>query len=737
MKEKKGYFQSHFWEFVKIIFRKSFLTAIFSTFFFTEDGEILESTGWKNTNKNIYAVNTSYRFKCMLCDDLATNLMEHLKANHPESEVYVARPSPTMAEKIRRRTETFTCAPSLDEISGICFFCEQSRRMSLSDWKDHLLYHTGETVAAHVSAMSNDHKAELMAFMCKACNYTQMDENRLKKHRLNEHGESRDVADSGYDRVVLIPDLTPLKPIQTKNIEFIDEATRFKCGIGWCEYKSSNYSSFKSHLRQNHESTGKDESFGCSYCSEIIDSKGKSFVRDVTEHLKLHGKYLFWCIFCKQPFSSEINIILHIIHEHPMKTIRFRHESRESWSKSPAIEEFFAMLRCNKCSGTFNNFVDASNHFRMSHGSLNIDYTVNKLIKNTAVNLATSLGLNKYPLTLRQFFECSLCDETRFNESSLIKHFTKSHRKRSLILKPGEVFIKYVDKTENDDIVLNDIRSVFYCYVCYENGGQFVGYANSQDVFGHWFSTHSEPFRFAKAQIAKCLHCDLMGTYQGLNWHHIQAHPNETFAMVDVIIPDKCGLCQHIGQKLDEHFEHQHKSIEVFCPIPLSNASLKEVIDMKGQKKRRCEHCNEVFETKNEFKMHHEVKHPLFKAKSYKFYDNKTVHMITGCCRKRINPDELFGHLIDHKFPTRCSECSFATSDLIELKTHTFSHHDSEINIELMYFQMLEPFFWKTKVIFGNGLVLNKHNLVGTDRDDSQQFKEFVEINLRDELFEL
>lgn len=716
------------------------IKSAFNSFFspFPEDGEILDTSDSKNTNRNVYHMNPQYRFKCMLCENFQTNLIDHLKKTHPEMEVYIARPSPEMAEKIRNRSEYFTYTQSTAQIFGICFFCQQPRRMAPNDWKDHLLYHTGESRSAlHGSA---DDKMELTAFMCNECNYTQMDRNRLRKHLLYEHGKSKEEIDDNINKIVLIPNLTPLEPIQTKHIEYVAELSRFKCGIGWCEVQSGSYSQFKAHLRQKHNNSASNESFVCFHCSEIIKPNGNSFVHDVTEHLKLHGTHLFWCVFCKMAFSSEINIMLHIIHNHAMKKIRFRHDARKiTHTNSESIEEFIVMLQCNKCNQTFYTFTKASNHFKQCHGSLNIDFTASKLIKNTVIDSMTTLGLNKHPMIIRQFFKCSMCDETRFNETSLIKHFTKSHRTRALTLQPGKVFLKYTDETEPIEIGTNSIRTVFYCYICYENGGQFVGHASVQDLFGHWFSTHSEPFCFVKADIAKCHHCKLMGTYQGLNCHHFEAHPTEIFAMVDVIIPDKCVLCQHSGQDIEEHFKRQHASIadnNVFCPIPLNDASLNELIDMKGQKKRKCDYCHEVFDDKSGFEMHHTIKHSLFKAKSNKFYDNETIHLITGCCDTKLNPDQFFQHLIEHDFPVKCSLCNFEASHIQKFKTHNVNCHDGDNNVERMYFQTLEAMLWKiyfkTKIKYGNGLILNKHNLVGTNRDDRQEFKHFVEMNLRE-----
>lgn len=161
-------------------------------------------------------------------------MVEHYTKIHPDCEIFISRPSPSMAEKIRRRTETFTFISKLNCISGLCFFCELPLRLSLADWKTHLLNHTGEQLS--LDAFTG---RQLTALMCKSCNYIQTDIGRMTRHLRKEH---KIEIDNAFDKIVLIPDLKPLKPIISKNsTKFIDEKARFTCGVGWCEDRLNGY----------------------------------------------------------------------------------------------------------------------------------------------------------------------------------------------------------------------------------------------------------------------------------------------------------------------------------------------------------------------------------------------------------------------------------------------------------------------------------------------------------------
>ncbi|XP_031639061.1 zinc finger protein 271-like, partial [Contarinia nasturtii] len=691
------------------------------------EGEIVEWDDVKNIDPNV--IYAKHRFQCRLCKTLETNVILHYKKVHAEFELLISRPSPTMAEKIRRRTENFIYTPHFDQISGICFFCELPRSLSLTEWKKHILYHTGEMEPN--TSFDVFSGAQLTAFMCKLCNYIQTDQNRLTKHLRKEHKKCGGEIAIGFEQIILIPDLTPLTPIQVVNkYVFIEEAKRFKCGIGWCDTQLNGFANFKAHLRQKHRNT--DENFGCLHCSELINATGKSFLHDVSEHMELHGKFIYSCLFCERVFSERNHVILHIIREHPEKQMKFNYCKREKSNMPEITEQLQIMLKCNLCTEFSYTMEHASAHFKIHHKSLDIDFTTNTLRKFTVPDSTTTLTFTKNTLqTLRRFFECSQCEETRFNEVSLIKHFTKSHQTHSLVLKPGDFFIKAIDPTETST-QLNRIQTVFYCYHCYEGNEKrkFIGFGNCQEVLTHWLATHKEPFRFFIAEMAKCFYCDLMGTYQGLKLHHGDVHSNKKFAIVDVLDPKKCSLCQYIGDRVEEHFQNEHSSISItnlFCPIPLSDKSLKKLIEMKGHKNRLCGLCHQTFETKIDYKVHHGNKHILFKENVEKFYNNESVHLITGCCQAIVDHKKLFNHLKVHPISSQCPNCTFKALDLYEFTAHQLNVHHPGNDVRVVYREAMQKIYWKTKVVFGNGLVLSKHNLLGTKYDDSELFGVFVE----------
>lgn len=158
--------------------------------------------------------------------------------NHSESEVYVSRPSPTVAVKIRRRTEEFNFIPSSSQISATCFFCEVPRRMSFGEWKQHFQYHTGENDTV-------DDGQQLFGYMCKLCNYVQIEQNNLKLHLTTEHETFDDEIVNCCEEIVLLPDLTPLTPHKAMDLMYVDDARRYMCGIGWCDHQSKDIFDFR------------------------------------------------------------------------------------------------------------------------------------------------------------------------------------------------------------------------------------------------------------------------------------------------------------------------------------------------------------------------------------------------------------------------------------------------------------------------------------------------------------
>lgn len=161
---------------------------------------------------------------CFLCGTSDKNLAIHYARKHPDTEVFVARISPYMANRIRKQEIEFV---NIDgQIHGLCPFCEEEQTMNRDDWMKHLLNHTGELIlfctGCKISMIrkmnhgdcsreqvqnifeNNLTGEDLVGFICNTCNYVQIHEEKLIRHITNEHDSFDDSIPELFSRVILI-----------------------------------------------------------------------------------------------------------------------------------------------------------------------------------------------------------------------------------------------------------------------------------------------------------------------------------------------------------------------------------------------------------------------------------------------------------------------------------------------------------------------------------------------------
>lgn len=96
----------------------------------------------KNTDIQMYVTNGDYHKKrCEICKKSQSHLVPHFVRQHPEYEVPISRPSPTMAKQLRQQGQTFTQFQG--KLTGLCWFCEESKSLPKYRWVAHFLVHTG------------------------------------------------------------------------------------------------------------------------------------------------------------------------------------------------------------------------------------------------------------------------------------------------------------------------------------------------------------------------------------------------------------------------------------------------------------------------------------------------------------------------------------------------------------------------------------------------------------------
>lgn len=177
----------------------------------------------KNIDRNIHVKNVASRSWCELCKKPHTFLVVHYVRWHPDHEVPISRPSPKMAHQLRQQSHQFTQIKG--KISGICLFCEEVKSMPKSKWAQHLIIHTGEKYYSCLACDTSfknrcDHpntcdgklvniymansECNIDGFMCKDCNYLQLNRSNMVKHLQYEHGFKGPEVKLHYEQLTLI-----------------------------------------------------------------------------------------------------------------------------------------------------------------------------------------------------------------------------------------------------------------------------------------------------------------------------------------------------------------------------------------------------------------------------------------------------------------------------------------------------------------------------------------------------
>lgn len=630
---------------------------------------------------------------------------------HPTTQL-----SQEMVNRLRLQLDAIFSAKmrfSTFEISTFCFFCQQMLEMSWNEWKKHFLNHTAEEEFFYCAGCESQVISEksvhcmghailstvfpnenVQAYMCNMCDYIKLNSCRVVKHIKDDHSKSQREAENYIDKVILIPNMEiTTEPIQYK-YQCVDVQNRFDCGILGCKWAGRRKDQFESHFMCVHQHS---RTFLCPHCKEIIQKNNASnFLNDILYHLNLHSSHLCQCSICDEKMLGEYRILEHLVdHHRDHDNWKFRRDVRDE--RKPAIlQEFIIMFECVICAMIFNSHADATNHFLLSHKSCHAIFKIIPLMKLMndvdVIKWSLSIDWNKI---LQTNFKCEWCN-TSMTKCSLIQHHVRTHQFKEFSIAFDCSFThKSLLRSDLAEISSFDQYLIYYCGHCVDSA-----YENAEEVYKHWRITHKrgehmKPFRFRVAPLAKCQFCDTCSTFQGLKKHHAEQHSINHFIIENLLDRSKCGLCfADCSDGFTKHFENNHRLVletNVLDPIVLPDDLLKKLRNLSLHKKRKCKHCDDIFESSDEFYKHHDHQHRSHKERSERFHDNESIHLICSCCNEKLKQDELIQHLTERKIA------------------------------------LLEKFYWDAKVVFGNGLVVNKHNLLGTKLDESHTLNTLIE----------
>lgn len=267
----------------------------------------------------------------------------------------------------------------------------------------------------------------------------------------------------------------------------------------------------------------------------------------------------------------------------------------------------------------------------------------------------------------------------------------------------------------------------YFCAHCHDSDDWFLvfSFETIDDVYGHWLSNHTElptaeSFLFYAVELVGCHYCHYSGLYDRLRKHHEEKHSDDPFVVARKINRNQCALCYYTEPNLPNHFQQTHQQVlkaHIFNPVCFTRENLAELLTIDIHQKRRCGYCGETFETDHEIQQHHFYMHLDKEALFYEWRDkdpHEISYLICGRCNRKLDPEQYYRHI-------EIDQAIFQSSN----NRITVNEHINESN-HTEYFRLYRDYL-KTRVIFGNGMILFKQNLIFSEYDDSQQFAEAVD----------
>lgn len=279
----------------------------------------------------------------------------------------------------------------------------------------------------------------------------------------------------------------------------------------------------------------------------------------------------------------------------------------------------------------------------------------------------------------------------------------------------------------------------YYCAPCY-NEERASNFDTIQNVYEHWLLEHNSAeensvaiFRFYAVEMMSCKCGNFFGDYPAVIEHHATAHKKNQFVVVSLYDPCKCALCSFSRRDLNEHFKKDHALLmrtKIISPTRLTDECLNELLSFNYNMQFQCNGCCQVFNTEQEVRDHISRTHTGLGVQ-FTCNSNKNGDMIKSyfveCCKIEVAPKLYLKHLESHLRQYKCPKCNFQSEFMPNISEHVKLEHPKlhfddidEIN------QMLQIDYLSTKVIFGNGLVVTKQNLIGTKYSDWNKFESFL-----------
>lgn len=623
--------------------------------------------------------------------------------------------------------------------------------LSWYDWKQHLLEHTDEkrfycfecnvqlnNKTDHTSCPpetiidvfgDQDVGCSLDGFICQLCDHYQINDYRLMDHLEKKHDDLGALFEMHVARVTLVPDMRPEEHIIQTDTVYVPQTERYRCGIGQCIYHGKTLAEYAEHFRKAHSII---KTYFCPHCNLLMNRMNEPTVAHdkILRHIECHGKELHQCASCELIMTSEKQIQAHMTGEHGELPIKFWRNSRHPDGADSELVDI--VLDCKLCGQRVLNVPSALAHFKEVHQGFEIDFKAIKLIKSTTKDLEVIFSMDDSKLHFSEVLVCGLCDQHFSDKHEWLQHFSQAHSTEALAVRRD---FKWIDSLPRQKQCEFDRNMLFFCKSCENTDGAKMMCSTTVDgIYEHWKRKHRGdnfiPFQYYVIELVACNYCNVMSTFQGIKEHISKSHPNVKFIPIKAFENDKrCAFCNTTSDDLDEHIRTKHAlamQADVLNPMPLHQQDLWRLLQIKVHQKLKCGYCDAIFEVRDAYRLHHSIEHPKLERMSQLFFDKDSILLIGDCCHEPIDPNVFYDHLEYHKYSLKCDKCTFRTTDPFNFMRHQVECHETSLNVSDLYRNFLELKYWRSELVFGNGLVLNKFNTQGTELDYTANFEVFA-----------
>lgn len=408
------------------------------------------------------------------------------------------------------------------------------------------------------------------------------------------------------------------------------------------------------------------------------------------------------------------------------------------------VDGISVSLNCTMCIRQFTDVDSAKLHFNNEHKGANIDITAYKTTDQRNPNSDGYLILKIKSFILQQHFICDhdQCRTTCSTKARLIAHHQQDHKGLPLAARfsPLLYFHNLDSKNLKELTAQNLVFDRYILYSCAHCEDPIIYFNQPMDVKMHWLKKHYTkdlsvdetfyPFRYKALPLVSCKYCKLLTTFTDLMRHHQEKHQDNPLVAVDPFNENQCSVCHFSDGNVINHFIHEHPLVsqKIFVnPICYDVNTFMELVKVNVGPKFRCEVCDDILQTEDDLGVHHTIKHEALKYRVREIYDDIDEKLMGGCCNKQvIERHRLFEHILEHRRNFYCQVCSYHTTNSFEFVEHGITAHGIHSDARTVDLDYLKRSFWKSRFIWMNGLVLNKHNLIKTYLDDSTRFKRFL-----------